>query len=96
KLFRVLARRVAYYNFDFSDDQKWRSHRLDSPDKEFSLFGYTEIGSESDTSIIVAPEMKEVPYALYLSFPENAKSSNQVRIVKVASKPWVIENEEAP
>lgn len=96
KLFRVLARRVAYYNFDFSDDQVWRSHRLDSPDREFSLFGYTEVGSESDSSLIVSPEMREAPYSLYLCFPENAKSSNQVRIAKVASNLWFIENEESP
>ena len=95
-LFRVSLRPVEYYNFGFADDSRWRSYRLDSPDGEHSLFGYVERGSPTDSRIQVAPEIKVSPYSLYLHFPAEGASRNQVLIERLAAESWFIEQEESP
>lgn len=95
-LFRVVLRPVDYYNFGFSDDTRWRSYRLDSPDGQDTLYGYVERGSLIDSSIQVPPEMKMSPYSLYLRFPDDGASRNQVLIERLAAESWFIEQEETP
>jgi len=94
--FRVNLRPVEYYNFGFSDDRKWRSYRLDSPDGEHSLYGYVERGSVVDSMIQLPPEIRTAPLTLLLGFPEGVESRNQVVIQQVLSENWLIENEESP
>jgi hypothetical protein len=95
-LFRVVLRPVDYYNFGFSDDTRWRSYRLDSPDGEHSLYGYVERGTLADSRIRISPEIKMSAYTLYLRFPDDGGSRNQVLIERPAAESWFLENEETP
>lgn len=96
KLFRVELSPVDYYNFLFSDDSKWRSYRLDSPDGNYSVFGYAERGTVLDSKLRPSPDVKKVALTLSLKFPEGAGSGKQVIIDKIMTEGWVVESEEAP
>lgn len=93
--FRVILSPVDYYNFDFADDGKWKSYRLESPDKEYAIYGYVERGSELDRQILVDKDSNIALMLLSLKFPENAKSDSQVRIERLVCEGWV-EGGDAP
>lgn len=94
KVFRLNLSPVDYYNFSFSDDIKWRSYRLESPDREHAVFGYVERGTVLDSLIQPSPDVKRLPLMLSLRFPENEISGNQVIIDQFIVDGWVLETEE--
>ncbi len=96
KLFRVILGPVDYYNFNFTDDRKWRSYRLVSPDGEHSLYAYVEHGSALDERIRPSPDQKQIPLTLSLRYPPDASSPNQVLVEKWHADGWVLENETEP
>jgi len=91
RVFRVRLAPVDYYNFDFKDDLKWQSYRLESPDHESSVYGYVEKGSELDKQIHPASDVQSVLLMLALKFPEGGLSSNQVLIERLVADGWVEE-----
>ena len=87
---RVVAKKVDYYNFGFSDDSKWRSYRLESRTGEQTMFGYVERGSDMDGKIQILPELKQASLILKIRFPAGAKAgSKQVLIDEVVNDSWV-------
>jgi hypothetical protein len=94
--FRVKLMPVDYYNFGFSDDEKWRSFRLESPDGTHTLYGYVERQTLPDSQIHFAPEQNQLALTLLLRFPENIESRNQVIIERVIAESWLVEHEESP
>jgi hypothetical protein len=90
-VFRVTLSPVEYYNFGFTDDSKWQSYRLESSDKEHSLYGYVEKGSVLDHRIHPNSEVKSVALMLSLKFPAGATSSSQVEIEGFVGEGWVEE-----
>jgi hypothetical protein len=78
-----------YYNFDFSDEAKWKSYTLLSHDEKYQIYGYVELGSPIATAIGEALEPGDRFFTLSLKFPENAESNNQVIIERVISNGWV-------
>lgn len=93
-VFRVILAPVDYYNFEFTDDQKWQSYRLESPDHEHSLYAYAEKGTVLNGRIHADKDTKSVNLMLSLKFPAGAKSSNQVEIERFVAEGWV--EEDAP
>ncbi len=89
KMFRVILGSVDYYNFDFSDEKKWKSYRLTSPDKEDSVFGYAEKESILAERLRLNADTKEARFMLLLKFPPNSRSTNQVLIEKVIADGWI-------
>jgi hypothetical protein len=88
--FRVIVKKVDYYNFDFADDTKWRSFRLESRKGEQTLYGYVARGSDLDGVIQIDPELKKSAMILKVRFPAGASaSSNQVLIEEVVHDSWV-------
>lgn len=88
--FRVVVKKVDYYNFNFTDDSKWRSFRLESRTGDATLYGYVERGSELENRIQIAPELKKALLILKLRFPAGAVAeSNQVLIDEVVHDSWV-------
>ena len=96
KLFRVMLGPVDYYNFNFTDDRKWRSYRLISPDGEHSLYAYVELDSELDAQLRPSPDKKQIPLTLSLRYPPDSGSPNQVLVEKWHADGWVLENETEP
>jgi len=94
KLFRVNLSPVDYYNVAFTDDKKWMSYRLESPDGRQSVYGYAEVGSVLNSKLRQPADSKAVGMILALRFPENAASDNQVLIDRIIAEGWVLEKEE--
>ena len=95
-LFRVVLSPVDYYNFAFSDDRKWRSYRLVSPDGEHALYAYVERGTLLDSRLLPSPDVKQLPMTLRLAFPPGADARNQVLVRELLAEGWALENEPSP
>jgi hypothetical protein len=94
QVFRVIVKRVDYYNFGFADDKKWQSYRLESRGGEYMIYGYVERGSTLEGKIQLTPEVDRVPMILKIRFPADAAtSSNQVLIDEVVADGWVEKDE---
>lgn len=92
-MFRVVLSPVEYYNFGFTDDRKWQSYRLISPDGEHSIYGYVERGLPLDLSLRLSPDIKQANLTLLLKFPPNKNSHNQVLITQILAEGWVLDTE---
>lgn len=90
-VFRVSLSPVVYYNFGFADESKWKSYRLESPDKEHSIYGYVEKGSMLEERIRLDADTKKVFLMLSLKFPAEAQTDNQVVIERFVNEGWVEE-----
>lgn len=93
-VFRVILAKVDYYNFEFTDDQKWQSYRLESPDHEHAVYGYAEKGTVLNGRIHADNDIKDINLMLSLKFPAGATSGNQVEIERFVAEGWV--EEDAP
>ncbi len=90
QVFRVIVKRVDYYNFGFADDKKWRSYRLESLDGDHLIFGYVELGSALMGKMQLGSEMEQAAMILKIRFPASAVAgSNQVLIDDVVADGWV-------
>ncbi len=90
-VFRVTLIPVDYYNFAFSDDAKWQSYRLESADKEHSMYGYVQRDTVLAERIRPNADVKSLALMLALKFPENPQSANQVVIDELVADGWVEE-----
>ena len=90
QVFRVIMRKVDYYNFEFADDGKWRSYRLESQDGDHGLYGYVERGSVLDERLLLDADAKQARVILKLRFPEGSAGTEQVRIEELVNDGWVM------
>ena len=89
-LFRVLCSPVHYYNFGFRDDRKWRSYRLQSPDRKHTLYGYAERHSIQESMLTrydTKPGQSRA-YILRIRFADKS-GPDQVIIEEVVESGWV-------
>jgi hypothetical protein len=96
KVFRVVVKPSEYYNRDFSDEVKWKSFRIESPDGLESMYGYAEAGSELAARLKPPSDAEVQLLVLRLRFPESATSGDQVVIDAILAEGWVLESEGAP
>jgi hypothetical protein len=89
-LMRVIVKPANYYNYDFSDDEKWRSLGLELKDSIHSFLGYVERGSEQDVKFRAM--MKGgllVPCMVRVAYPTGSRSKDQVEILEVLGGGWL-------
>jgi len=96
RIFRVRLDPISYYHHPFSDDKKWQSYRIISPDGAHCIYGYAERGSSVDARLPQPSETEQVAMVLSLKFPEKATSSDQMLIDDVVARGWVLETELPP
>ncbi len=87
--FRVRVKPIIYYNFGFSDERKWRSYLIESPDGSHRFFGYVERGSRVDGLINLADNPTGGDFILELAFPVENTGRNQVLINDRIAVGWV-------
>lgn len=92
-LVRVFLRSVDYYNFDFVDEEKWRSYILTTPDGEGFLYGYAETDSLLAQRLRPADSGVDVAMTLKIRFPEGSRSANQVVIEECVADSWLVQEE---
>jgi hypothetical protein len=90
-VFRVILAPVDYYNFEFTDDQKWQSYRLESPDHEHAVYGYAGKGTVLNGRLHPDKDTKSINLMLSLKFPAGTTSANQVEIERFVAEGWVEE-----
>jgi len=88
-VFRVYLSAVEYYNFDFSDETKWQSYLLVSPDLNYTLYGYVEKSSALDNHLRPNKDEGNLRVTLGLKFPAKPKNNSQVEIVDLVTEGWV-------
>lgn len=94
-LFRVNLSAVEYYNFEFGDESKWQSFRLESPDREHAIYGYAPKGSVLAAKLRPVDGSMRSALMVTLKFPESSSSRTQVEIESLAGEGWV-EGADAP
>lgn len=89
-LVRAMLKWIDYYNFGFSDEEKWRSYRLTSPDGEQVLYGYVERNSLLDQRLRPNESGASVAATLKIHFPDDDGSRPQVIIDEQVADGWVV------
>lgn len=89
KRFRVLMADVDYYNFSFTDDRRWRSYLLKSPDGQHVMYGYVERGSLVDERLRAGERAKQWNSLVELAFPPGEGAANQVLIEGFVTDGWI-------
>jgi hypothetical protein len=95
-LFRVKLNKTNYYNFNFTDEKKWKSYILLSYDETQRIYGYVENDSQTAKEIAESLGPKDSFFTLSLKFSKNAETNNQVIIERVISDGWVVPNTPPP
>lgn len=88
-LFRASLRKLDYYNFGFSDEKKWQSYELRSPDGEHVLYGYVERDSPLDLKLRPLDGKSTKLVTVKLKFPAGEEKVNQVLIDGMPVDGWV-------
>jgi hypothetical protein len=89
-LMRVLVQPANYYNYDFSDDRKWRSLGLELKDSIYSFLGYVERGSEQDEKFrVMMKGAQVVPCIVRVAYPTGSRAKDQVEILEILERGWV-------
>ncbi len=91
---RVTAKRAFYYNDEFTDERKWQSVSLVSPNEADAIYGYVEKGSATEHLLFNFGNSDNRKVVLDVYFPENAKKGNQVFIGSVVTNGWIIKDKE--
>jgi hypothetical protein len=93
KLLRCFASLGDYWNFEFSDESKYLSVHMLSPDGLTSLHGFCEkdssLGREVATVLTDSTAKRHV--TLRLAYPPSAESDHCVKIIGLAAERWLIE-----
>jgi hypothetical protein len=88
--FRVVMKPVEYYNYHFTDERKWQSYQLESPDGMHSLYGYVDRGSALDLDLQAAmADQGAARIILELRYPEGPRGRGQARIERKISDDWI-------
>jgi len=88
-VFRASLRVVDYYNFSFSDESKWQSYQLRSPDGQQVVYGYVKRDSSADKQLHPAEKGAGNLVTVSLKFPLGESSKNQVLIEEILADGWV-------
>ncbi|MGE9271080.1 MAG: hypothetical protein ACQKBU_09790, partial [Verrucomicrobiales bacterium] len=93
-LIRTKIRPVDYYNFGFSDENKWSCYSLVNPQGDSSLYGYVPSLGALDLQLQVAETRKNMQVTLKVRYPKDAPSDNQVLIEEViVADGWITTGE---
>jgi len=85
---RAVVSPIEYYNFYFSDESRWRSFKLESPDGEHLLYGYVERGSPLEEQMVARHEEISPRMLIEVRFPGDPSARNQVFISRIVNKSW--------
>jgi hypothetical protein len=90
--FRVHVERDHFYNFEFSDANRYMSVKLTERDSDSFLFGYVERGSEAHgaiESLLARTVMGKEPAIVRVRFMPETASRRSVRIEKIVAPRWI-------
>lgn len=86
---RAILKAEDYYNFDFTDEDRWACFTLLSQDRVDQLYAYVPRDSEMFIMLNTSSESEERRVILSVRFPEESASNNQLLIEDVVSDNWL-------
>ena len=87
---RAHALLADYYNFEFSDQERYLALRLDSPDNYHAIYGYVDREHPQAAEIMQALARQRVrPALVVIRYPDSATQNNQVIIDEVVAWRWL-------
>lgn len=99
-LARVILSRTDYFNYHFSDDRKWISYHLGSPDARHTLYGYVRRGSGLHLQLerLLGPRgtgkgRQSRTMTFRLAFPKGDRRK-QVEIRQIVTTGWVVSSKQ--
>ncbi|MFC7338987.1 hypothetical protein ACFQY0_17450 [Haloferula chungangensis] len=92
---RAVVSDVSYYNFSFIDESRWSSYRLESADKEFSLYAYVPRAGVLDAQLKSLEGIKERMFTVKVRYPEGAPTESQVIVDEIVSDGWLLSDDES-
>jgi hypothetical protein len=87
---RCIIERETYYNFSYADAEQWLCLKLSYPRGPVTFFGY--VARRSPLGIELDSQLEFSDYAgvtLEVQFPEDPRSSNQVKIIRLLNHAWL-------
>ncbi|MEP4077121.1 hypothetical protein [Haloferula sp.] len=94
-LFRVVVSDVSYYNFQFKDESRWSSYRLESLDGVNSLYAYVPRAGELDARLKSFEGIKSRQFIVKLRYPEDAPSDGQVLVDEIVAEGWLAPDDQS-
>ena len=89
-LMRVIVEPASYYNYDFSDDRKWRSLGLEVKDSIYSFLGYVERESEEDKKFrVLMKNGRMLSCMVKVAYPVKSRAADQLEILEILGDGWV-------
>jgi adenylylsulfate kinase len=90
--FRVYADIADYYNYEFTDEKKYLSLRLESPDGKTQLFGFLDKTSETYHKLFgkLLAGQKRLTLTVKLAYPANPLSRDCVKITQLIADRWLV------
>ena len=90
--FRVYADLADYYNYEFTDDKKFLSLRLESPDGGGRLYGFLDKNAETSHKLFskLFAGQRHLTLTVKLAYPPNPLSRDCVRITQLISDRWLL------
>ena len=89
-LIRAVATNENYYNYSFSDDEKWISLKLAFHDEDHTLWAYAERDSKIGQALkVYRDEVESRPFIMRVKYPEKARANDQVIIDEIITDGWV-------
>jgi adenylylsulfate kinase len=91
-LFRAYVNKEDYYNFEFSDEQKYLCVKLTSRDGKSNLYAYVERGTAVAYKVqsALARRPKNAALSVKLAFLEQAQSKDSIRLLDVVAERWFL------
>ena len=91
-LFRAYVNKEDYYNFEFSDEQKYLCVKLTSRDGKSNLYAYVERGTAVAYKVqsALARRPKNATLSVKLAFLEQAQSKDSIRLLDVVAERWFL------
>jgi len=93
---RAFLTEVSYYNFGFSDDEKWASFRLAFFEEDQRLWAYVKRNTALEERLSsAAKDGAQVPGVFLLKYPDRTRTNDQVILTEMLTSGWVLPSEES-
>lgn len=82
-----------FYLGDFSDERKWQSVSLNSPNEEGTIYGYVERRTAAEQLVSnFGVTTSNYDITVRARYPENATRDDQIEIIEVINNSWLVED----
>ena len=94
KIIRAIVSPSNYYNYGFSNDREWACFQLEVKDKASVFLGYVKRGTAVELGLTdLRKRGGSGSFILKVAYPPNARSADQVEILEIVSRGWLLKSD---